>query len=269
MALAGAPLNTCKACAAVRKDIDLTCQWLLAAKQRPLLAAAKHGLWKVCSQLLKGRELKPQAPDLQFALIRAAVAGQSALVGGLLDARVCELEPGAEAAPASVQKLVAMAFEGAVKKGHLAVVRLMLDRRVALPAGTLTQALQGAAGSTSKNVYAIAELLLKEGADVNGGLPGYLSHKCPLGLAITGNTDQLVALMLKRGAHVDRAPQDSWAQPILLHAAVSRKGCGVMRDLLRRGAREGLDAAIDHAACAGKWEMVQVLLDARAGNVGQ
>jgi ankyrin repeat protein len=85
-ALGGAPLETCKAAAAVNAAPDLTATWLTASHPYPLKAAALAERWDVCAHLLNGCCIQPQALKLSLplALSVAAHSGPVALVSRLV-----------------------------------------------------------------------------------------------------------------------------------------------------------------------------------------
>jgi hypothetical protein len=86
---AAAPLDTCKAAAALASDPQLTAQWLLQNRRQPVLAAAKYGLWDACRHLLDASGPLPRA--MAYAAVQAAAAaGQEQVITRLLH---CAEEP--------------------------------------------------------------------------------------------------------------------------------------------------------------------------------
>jgi hypothetical protein len=85
LALAGAPLNTCKASAAIACSPDFTATWLAATHPRPFEAAGYLQKWGVCLHMLdSGHHIT--GPQLATVLSPAAAAGQVELVKRLIDA---------------------------------------------------------------------------------------------------------------------------------------------------------------------------------------
>jgi hypothetical protein len=89
--LSAAPLTTCKATAAIAKDVSLTAQWLVHKHQQPLTAAIQGRLWGVCEELLARLQYKPDPVELNDGLLKAAKAGQTGFLGLLL--QQCCKEP--------------------------------------------------------------------------------------------------------------------------------------------------------------------------------
>jgi hypothetical protein len=99
LAHAAAPLDTCKASAAILQDPGHLAAWMTAAAaegklQKPVQVAAELGQWKVCSILLQNVEghVYPNF-DLSLALYDATEAGQVQLVQQLLEKGAWASEP--------------------------------------------------------------------------------------------------------------------------------------------------------------------------------
>jgi hypothetical protein len=91
LAHAAAPLDTCKASAAILETADHLAAWMTAAVaeerlQKPVQLAAELKQWKVCSILLQTAEIDDGDDnyDISTALWHAAEAGQLKLVEQLL-----------------------------------------------------------------------------------------------------------------------------------------------------------------------------------------
>jgi hypothetical protein len=220
----------------------------------------------VCCQLLD-QGYQPAPEELHFALLKAAALGEARVVTTLLDTGVHDaLQADGRT---QLHSAVGIAFCVAAEKTHAEVVRVMLDRQVV--SGHLQSALMGAAGAPLGSQ--VVKLLLEAGAAASGGQVGFDANLTPLGVAISDSGDTMtVQLLLEHGARVDKAPYSTGhsqlsERGILFHAAVSCEGPDIMRLLIRHGARQGLHDAMHQATKDGKWDMLQVLVQASTGAV--
>jgi hypothetical protein len=174
-----APLNTCKSItAALIQDPSLIFLWLVAKNQRPLLTAARHQLWDVCSMLLHTSRPTPRCPEIRGALEECAAAGKADLVTSLLQLP-CRNRHGK-----STSISVNSAITRAAGNGHLSVCMLLVGQPRCTDA-VFQQALCSAACNGHLDVMA---LLLDRRPDVSKDLV------CanPLALA-AGNGDVVTA----------------------------------------------------------------------------
>jgi hypothetical protein len=253
----GAPLNTCKASAAIleAQASSELCQWLLAAKQRPLVTAVKAGLWGICRQLLKEGH-KPAKEDLRFALVKAAALGRGHTVASLLDAGVCQVQQG-NTLP-EVHKITSLVFSIATEKNRLVVCRLLLDRKVPFPPGALNQALKSAAGNTQS--IQLLQLLLEKGEGVKVGRHGY-DYGTPLYEAIVRSNVQAIRLLLQHGASLNPVRH---SQTPLEDAVRWRCSLQAVRLLIAHGAKDRDYAAVKKATQRSQWDIVELLMSAQA-----
>jgi hypothetical protein len=154
LALAGAPLHTCKCGEAVAKDQHLTAIWLVARVGLPLWAAARMALWDVCHHLLSSTYYRPSAQEVRAVMVVVARNGQTQLVHRLLhfnhvgNMTAAALRSNYQPAPPPLlssatptgtaaaaedeaasldQETLRAALFAAVMSGHASVVEVLLD----------------------------------------------------------------------------------------------------------------------------------------------
>jgi ankyrin repeat protein len=175
------------------------------------VSAAKAERWSICSRLLEEGH-KPANQDIVFAFLKAAALGQEHAVASLLDAGVCQVQPGTT--PAELRRTASLAFRTALEKKQLGVCCLLLQRKAPVPLGTLTQALGAAARNTQG--MQLLQLLLDADENVDAVIRHGYSNFTPLHNAIINFNVQAISLLLEYGASL-RPAQDSTTP---LHDAV-------------------------------------------------
>jgi ankyrin repeat protein len=193
--------------------------------------------------------------DLRFALVKAAAAGNEGVIRGLLDAGVCDPPAGPSSEEPEVRRAASLAFNTAAERGHLAICRLMLERRVPLQPDTLSKALMSSASNPQST--ALLQLLLEKGVDANAGRNGFDSSSTPLGKAIDAENLEGVRLLLKAGAHLRNGFCTGFSA---LHSAAYTGNAELIRLLVAAGAKDPDSGAMQHAIRTGKWGIVEVLM---------
>ncbi|KIY01694.1 uncharacterized protein Z520_01832 [Fonsecaea multimorphosa CBS 102226] len=211
----------------------------------PLAAAARGGHDKVvCMLLSAGADVS--VGDYE-ALSEASSKGYKNMVITLLHADPCK--------GGLHRALVAACFYGRTD-----VVKLLLDAGADANGRNHSREalLQIAAMKGSRD---IVEILLSAGADVNTAVHGYTA----LQRAAEYGDTEMVKMLLSAGADVNAVVFGYGA----LHYAIKNGDTEVMKVLLSAGAdinarRQSYGTALDHALMAGKWDIVEILLDAGA-----
>jgi hypothetical protein len=270
LAASGAPLNTCKAASLIAQDSDLTGQWLLATCNKPLLTAAKHGLWDACQRLLDAGECRTTA-DIYLAAYYAATAGETVTLARLLEGgnpaggnqwddvlRKAYLEAAISGQAGSCKLLQQHhpallpskceeggALSTAVQNGHANVVSTMLDACKASLQPAAYQSLEQDVfkAACRHNQVAVATSLLSRGADVNSGNTAFDWERSLLGLALRSSAWEVARVLLKCGAHVEGVTETGSALACAAHKLWDPAGlmaCTLLlgNDLVRVGGGE-------------------------------
>lgn len=103
---------------------------------------------------------------------------------------------------------------------------------------------------TPENIVAIAELLLKAGADVNAAANVYGGHSTTLGLAATsihperaGIQEELLDVLIRNGAALDHAVAPNYTHVLLVNACLANGRGRAAAFLAGRGAKLDLEGA--------------------------
>ncbi|KAF8196084.1 ectomycorrhiza-induced ankyrin-domain/NACHT-domain-containing protein [Pholiota molesta] len=155
------------------------------------------------------------------------------------------------------------ALQGAVSKGHKAIVKLLVEQGADVNAqgGEYNNALQAASAPGSRSDEEIVELLLKNGADVNAQ-GGYYGYGNALQAASFAGRDATVELLLKNGADVN-AQGGEFGNA--LYAALSTGRDATVELLLKNGADVNAQGgeygnALQVASCKRNEAIVGLLL---------
>jgi hypothetical protein len=245
----------------VPQDPHLTAQWLASRFDRPLLKAAKHGLWQACQRLAQHRGHHTLA-SIYLAAYFAAKAGATQPLSALLEAAqqarrdapappIAELEKlhadilhqaymeAARSRQAGSCELLQQYhpqlgprewMEGgplskAVVSGNADAVSTMLDAcKASLPAEAYsTLQLQALRSACSHGQATVVQAVLDRGADVNAGCPAFHGANSLLATAMHAEAWEVVRLLLAHGVHVHACSNGSTRHPsALAHAAPDR-----------------------------------------------
>jgi ankyrin repeat protein len=281
LALGAAPLNTCKAAAAVLQQPIFTATWLTAATHYPLETAAVAQKWDALLHLLNSSsnstQLQSKEPRLPAFLGLAAKHGRIDVVQMLIAkgawGELCESQhmqvsrlPNSRAKPGHAQHAAGMyvwhPLIYAAESGRAEVVALLLSQPGVPVSARVGRCALCKAAEAGNNP--IMQLLI---TSVQGlSAPGIGDN--PLSAAAGAGHIPAVQFLLQQGAHPKNqhgTPYSKLSAPCPVTAALQyNRSAELIEHLLVQGIRwgtlEGLTRALECAAAAGKVQLVQVLL---------
>jgi hypothetical protein len=224
-ASAAAPLDTCKASAAIAQDASLVATWLLAQNQQPLLTAVGHNMWDVCGHLFSTHQYVPDTEELQDALVQSARSGATAVVATLL--QWCCKEH------SDVCRAVKDALEGAASNGHVAACDLLAQH----PCITIQAVRSAVCKAAGKGRLDVLQMLMRSYPDAaSPGLWGY-----PMTEAAVSGQVQAMQLLVQHGADIHGTTATPWTSHVMmslppLHHAAFYNHIPAVQWLLQRGA---------------------------------